>query len=60
VTTWYLAFCVQCNGGIEKLIAGDKSVLPMPFSEKAERIAWVDVHMEATDHSVLLLNQETT
>jgi hypothetical protein len=58
VTIWYLAFCVQCNGGIEKLIAADKSVLPMPFSTQAERTTWVDEHMDGTDHAVLLMNQK--
>lgn len=56
--TWYLAFCVQCNGGIDKLIAADKSVIPMPFAENAARTAWVDEHMEGTDHAVLLMNQK--
>ena len=59
MSTWYLAFCVQCNGGIDKLIAADKTVLPMPFSEKTERTTWVDEHMDGTDHAVLLMNQHT-
>jgi len=57
VTIWYLAFCVQCNGGIDKLIAGDKSVMPMPFDTQARRTEWVDTHMDGTDHAVLLMNQ---
>jgi len=57
--TWYLAFCVQCNGGIEKLVAADKDVLPMPFEDKILRAMWVDEHIEGTDHSVLVLNQTT-
>jgi hypothetical protein len=60
VTTWYLAFCVQCNGGIDKLIAADKTVMPMPFEEKAARTTWVDDHMESTGHAMLLLNQQGT
>jgi hypothetical protein len=54
---WYLAFCVQCNGGIDKLVTADPSVTPMPFSDPQERTAWVDAHMEGTDHAVLLMNQ---
>lgn len=57
MTTWYLAFCVNCNGGIDKLIAGDKSVTPMPFAERPARSAWVDEHMEGTNHAVLLMDQ---
>jgi hypothetical protein len=55
--TWYLAFCVQCNGGINKLVAGDPSVTPMPFSNQAQRTEWVDTHMDGTDHAILLMNQ---
>jgi hypothetical protein len=57
--TWYLAFCVQCNGGIENLVAADEHVLPMPFSDPKDRYTWVEAHIEGTDHSVLLLNQRT-
>jgi hypothetical protein len=56
--TWYLAFCVQCNGGIGALMTGRQSVVaPMPFAEKSARTAWVDEHMEGTNHSVLLMDQ---
>ena len=39
---WYLAFCVQCNGGLGTLITGDPSVAPMPFDTQARRTEWVD------------------
>lgn len=59
MSVWYLAFCVECNGGIGKLIAGDASVLPMPFDNKAERTDWVNEHMDGTSHAVLMMNQHT-
>jgi hypothetical protein len=56
---WYLAFCVQCNGGIDKLVAGDPSVTPMPFEDQTQRNEWVTAHMDGTDHAVLLMNQHS-
>lgn len=59
MSIWYLAFCVECNGGIRNLIAGDASVLPMPFDSQAGRTDWVDAHMDGTNHAVLMMNQRT-
>ena len=53
--TWYLAICVQCNGGLSSLMGSD--FLPMPFDDHADRAEWVDAHMGSTGHSVLLMNQ---
>jgi hypothetical protein len=54
---WYLAICVQCNGGLNSVVEHPEQVMPMPFDDRAERSEWTDAHMEGTGHSVLLMNQ---
>jgi len=58
--TWYLALCVQCNGGLGLIVAHPDQTTPMPFSESAARTSWVNDHMSGTGHSVLLMNQPDT
>jgi len=60
VKTWYLSICIQCNGGMENMVAHPEQFMPMPFDDKTRRSEWTDTHMEGTGHSVLLMNQQTS
>jgi hypothetical protein len=54
---WYLAVCVQCNGGLEHVMAHPEEFLPMPFDNRHRRTDWVNSHMEGTGHAILLMDQ---
>jgi hypothetical protein len=54
---WYLAVCVQCNGGLDVIIEHPEQFMPMPFDDRHQRTEWVNSHMEGTGHAVLLMNQ---
>jgi hypothetical protein len=54
---WYLAVCIQCNGGLDNVMAHPEQFLPMPFDERQRRTDWVNSHMEGTGHAILLMDQ---
>jgi hypothetical protein len=39
---WYLALCAECSPH-----------MPQPFSTDAERLTWVEAHVNATSHPVI-------
>lgn len=53
---WYLAICAECGGGLARALA-DQDIAPLPFPERDMRTSWVNAHMEATGHSILLMDQ---
>ncbi len=54
---WFLAVCVQCNGGLDNVIAHPEQFMPMPFDNRHRRTDWVNSHMEGTGHAILLMDQ---
>jgi hypothetical protein len=54
---WYLAICIQCNGGLDNVMAHPEQFMPMPFDSRHRRTDWVNSHMEGTRHAILLMDQ---